>query len=142
MQSFSDYRHADQKHCIQFSLWFFLTYSPYSAREELAVINEDVGQTLDVAKLVVYQVEADNGHGFLDALVVLLQHFGIRVGNWSLLRSVYNVPKIHEIQNHLYFELPKAKSLTVKLVDDSSIFTIKIVIFRSKNAFAHSNPVN
>lgn len=98
----------------------------------MAAIKEDIGETLDVRILVVYQVEVDDGHGFLDALEVLLQHFGIRVGNWSLLGSVYNVLKTHGIQNHLYFEFPKAKSLTMKLVDDSSPFTIKIAIFSLK----------
>jgi hypothetical protein len=36
--------------------------------------------TLDMSKLVVHQVEADDGHGLLNASLVLLQHFGIYNG--------------------------------------------------------------
>ena len=44
--------------------------------------------TLDVCKLVAYQIEADDGYGLLDVPLVLLQHFGICVGRWSILESV------------------------------------------------------
>ena len=84
--------------------------------------------TLDVRKLVVCQVEADDGHSFLDAPLVFLQHFEIYIGRWSLLGSIYNVPKVHESQNHLHFELSMILAASLS----------KYVIFRSKNGFVYS----
>ena len=80
--------------------------------------------TLHVHKLVVYQVEVDYKHGILDAPLLILQHFGIRIRSWSLLGFLYDVLKVHGSQNHLYFEIPKAKFLPMKLVHDSSIFNL------------------
>ena len=56
--------------------------------------------------------------------------------------DVYNVPKVHGSQNHLHFELPKAKLLSMKLIHDSSRFTLKICHLRSKNKFVYSNVSN
>ena len=86
----------------------------YLECEELITNGEDVGQTLrcvnvtkgfsplygsfatlDVYNLVVYQIKTDDRHGLFDVLLVLLQHFGIRVGRWSFIKSVHNFPKIH-----------------------------------------------
>ena len=69
----------------------------YLAREESAANEKDVKQilcfvnvakglsrlcaslaTFDVHKLVVRQVEVDDGHGLFDAPLVLFQDFGIR----------------------------------------------------------------
>ena len=114
-------------------------------REKLAANKEDVRQilrlvnvvkdfshlrgtfaTLDVYKLVVRQVKADDGHGFFDSLLVFLQHFGIHNERWSHLGSVNNLPKVHVSQNHLHFELAKAKFISVKFVHDFSSFALKI----------------
>lgn len=54
--------------------------------------------TFDVRKLVVRQVEANDGHDLLDTSLVLLQHFGIHIGRWSFFVSVYNIPNIHGCQ--------------------------------------------
>ena len=50
--------------------------------------------TLHVHKLVVHHVEADDGHSLLDTTLVFLQHFGIRIGRWNLLGSIYDFPKV------------------------------------------------
>ncbi len=69
------------------------------AREELAANEEDVGQAprlvdvanclpclrgspapLDVVKLTIHQVDANGGHGLLQASLVLLDDFGVCIG--------------------------------------------------------------
>ena len=75
---------------------------------------------LDVCKLFIHQVKVDGIYGLLNAPLVHLQHLGIRIGRWSFLRSVYNIPKIHESQQHFDFELPKIEVPSIELVNDSS----------------------
>ena len=88
--------------------------------------------TLYVHKSVVHQVEVDYKHGILDAPLVILQHFGIRIRSWSILGFLYDVLKVHGSQNHLYFEIPKAKFHPVKLVHDSSIFNLNIPFYAQR----------
>ena len=123
--------------------WRGVTLIPllHLVREKLVVNKEDVGQiiclvnvakkilclrgsfaTLNGHKLVVRQVKADDGHGLLHTPLVLFQHFGIRVGRWSLFGSIYNVSKVHGSQNHFHLKLPKAESLSVKHVHVCNLF--------------------
>lgn len=73
-----------------------------------------------MCKLVVTQVEADDGRCHLHVFLKLLLHFGVCIGRWSLLGFVCNIPKVHGSQQHLHFEL-----LTVELVYDFSLLTLK-----------------
>lgn len=82
--------------------------------------------TLDVHKLIICQVEADDGHDLLDANLVLFTDLGIHFGRCSFLGLIYDVLKVHESQNHLHFELTKAKFLLVELVHDSSSFDLEV----------------
>ena len=58
-------------------------------------------------KLVVRQVEVNNGQHISYVPSVVLQHFGIHIKRWSFPGSIHNVPKIHKYQQHFNFELPK-----------------------------------
>ena len=91
-----------------------------------------------MGKSVVRQIEANDEHGFFHAPLVLLQYFGVHVGRWRLLGSIYNVPKIHGSQNHLHFEFPKAKFLSIELIHDSNRFSLKTCHLCLKNAFGCS----
>ena len=51
--------------------------------------------TFDMRKLIVYQIEAGDGHGFFGTSLVLVQHFGFHLGRWRFFGSVNNIPKIH-----------------------------------------------
>jgi hypothetical protein len=95
--------------------------------------------TFDVRNLVVREIKANNGHGLLDASLVVLQQFGIRVGMWSIFGFVSNVPNINESQKHLYFDFPKIKYLLIKLVHESSIDLMKHGILLLNAIFAISN---
>ncbi len=114
------------------------------AREELAANEEDVGQApclvdvakclpclrgslapLDVVKLTIHQVDGNGGHGLLCAPLVLLDDFGVRIGWWSLLKPVKNLPKVHGGQHHLHLELLEVKVLPIEFVNDSSALSLK-----------------
>ena len=77
------------------------------------------------ASFACMQVEVDNGHGLLDAPLVLFQYCGIRIGRWSFLGSVHNIPKIHGYQQHFAFEFLNVKVSFIELVNDTSAFAIK-----------------
>ena len=89
--------------------------------------------TLDVSKLVVRQVEVDDGYSLFDVPLMFLLDLGIRIGSWSFLRSIHNVLKVYGSQNYLHFEFPKAKFLSVEFVHDSSPFILKIYHLTLKN---------
>ena len=76
--------------------------------------------TLDVCKLVVCEVEADDGHDLLHTALIHLQHFGIYIERWRFFGSVHNIPKIHECQQHFDFKLPKIELPFIEFVNDSS----------------------
>jgi len=112
--------------------------------EELATNEEDVGQAprlvdvakclpclrgslapLDVVKLTIHQVDANDRHGLLHTPLVLLDDFGVRIGWWSLLRPIQILPKVHGGQHHLHLELLEAKVFPIELVNDSSALSLK-----------------
>jgi len=88
---------------------------------------------LDVVKLTIHQVDANGGHGLLRALLVLLDDFGVRIGWWSLLGPVDNLPKVHGGQHHLHLELPKVEVLPIELVNDSYALSLKRCHFALKS---------
>jgi len=121
-------------------------------REELAANEEDVGQAprlvdvtkclpclrrslapLNVVKLTIHQVDANGGHGLLRAPLVLLDDFGIRIGWWSLLGPVENLPKVRGGQHHLHLELPKVEVLRIELVNDCRALSLKRCHFALKS---------
>ena len=57
--------------------------------------------TLDARKLVVRQVKATNGHTFFNAFLILLQHFGIRIGRWRFIESIHNIQRSMDANNIL-----------------------------------------
>jgi hypothetical protein len=116
----------------------------YLACEKLAAKEDDVGQTLrlvnvaktfphlrrffatlDVHKLVVRQVEANDRHSLLNAFLILLLHFGFHIEWWRFFGSVHNVPKIHGYQQYFDFKLPKVGLPSIELVNDSNGLAIK-----------------
>ena len=80
---------------------------------------------LDVRKLIVRQVKADDRHVIFNASLVLFQHFGIHIGRWRFFGSIHNIPKIHGCQQHFDFELLIIKLSSIKFVNDSSCLTFK-----------------
>lgn len=116
----------------------------YFIREKFAVNGENVGQilylvdvamdilclhgsfaTLDVCKLVVRQIKADDGHCLFDVPLVLPQHFGICIGRWSFFGPIHNVSKIYGCQQYFDFEPPKIEVFFIEFVNDFSGLTLK-----------------
>jgi hypothetical protein len=54
--------------------------------------------SLDVHKLVVHQIEVDDGHGIFYVSLICLRHFRIHIGRWNFLGFVYDIPKIYGCQ--------------------------------------------
>ena len=109
-----------------------LVVNDKGVRQSLRLMNNTKGlsclresfATLDVRKLVVREVEADDGHDILDVFLVL-QHFGIRIGWWRLFKSVHNIPKIHGCQQHFDFELQEVELLPIEFVNNSTGHALK-----------------
>lgn len=82
--------------------------------------------TLDMHKLVVCQVKANDGYGiFFNASLVLIQHFGICIGRWRSIGSVHNIPKIYGCQQNFNFELSKVVCCPIEVVDYSRGLALK-----------------
>ena len=98
--------------------------------------------TIDMHKLVVHQVGADDGHDFLDVSLILIQHFGIHIKRWRFFGSVHNIPKIHGCQQHFNFKLPKVELSPLNLLMILAASLLNDVIVCSDIRLRHSNHSN
>ena len=104
--------------------------------KELATKKNDVGQIVrlvnvtkgflhisgsllifDVRKLVVFQNEANDGDGLLVTPLIVLQHFGIRIGRWSFLGYATMSQRLMNANNILILNFQRfSLNITMTLV--------------------------
>ncbi len=123
-------------------------------REELAANEEDVGQAprfvdvtkcppclrwslgpLDVVKLTIHQVDANDRHGLLQTPLVPLDDFGVRIGWWSILRPVQISQRSMEANTISILNFQRLKFSPLNL-------SMTLVLSPSKDAILHSNPTS
>ena len=104
--------------------WCWINSSSYECCKG-SFTSMHVFHKFDIHKLVVHQIEVDDGPGIFYASLILLQHFRIHIGRWKFLGFISNVPKIYECQWHFDFELPNIRISFIEFVNDYNGLALK-----------------